>query len=54
MAEEVEDPFNPYMKSMVSSSKKLIKTPSGMNFYVDNKYSFIKCIGSILFDTYDE
>lgn len=54
MAEEVENPFNPYMKTMVSSSKKLITTPSGMNFYVDSKYSFIKCIGSFLFDTCNE
>lgn len=45
MTEYSREPFNPYSLRTYGRNREVIKTNTGVNFNLDRKYSYIKCIG---------
>ena len=45
MTEMLHEPFNPYIADRIDSPNKIVRTPTGIYFYIDKRYSFIKSIG---------
>ena len=45
MTEMQHEPFNPYIADRIDSPNKIVRTPTGIYFYIDKRYSFIKSIG---------